>query len=79
MDNVQKRIEQKHLLNTLSFTEENFELLKEQVIDSIYPESISEKLEKQMHRNAQELQMKEARAMAEQYKFAMPKKKIEKS
>tara|TARA_R110002012_G_scaffold249389_3_gene426947 strand:+ start:460 stop:669 length:210 start_codon:yes stop_codon:yes gene_type:complete len=57
MDNIQKRIELKHLLKNLPFTKENFELLKEELIDSIYPKSISEQVEDAMSgidRNFQE-------------------------
>ena len=57
MDIEHKRIELKQLLKTLPFTEENFELLKEQLIDSIYPKSISEQVEDKMSgidRNFQE-------------------------
>lgn len=49
----QKRIELKHLLNNLPFTKENFELLKEQLIDSIYPKSLAEEIEDLMEDNVQ--------------------------
>ncbi len=39
------RIELKHLFKNLPFTKENFELLKEELIKSTFPKSISEKLE----------------------------------
>ena len=49
----QKRIELKHLLKDLSFTKENFELLKEQLIDAIYPKSLAEEIEELMEESAQ--------------------------
>lgn len=39
------RIEFKHIVNNLEFTKENFDLLKEELIKSTFPKSISEKLE----------------------------------
>ena len=51
------QIEVKHLINNLAFTKENFELLKEELIKSTFPKSISEKLEDTMSsidRNFQE-------------------------
>ncbi len=39
------RVEFKHILNSLEFSKENFELLKEELIKSTFPKSISEKLE----------------------------------
>ena len=48
MDLEQKRIELKVHLNNLSFTKENFELLKEELVKSIYPKSISEQVEDAM-------------------------------
>ncbi len=51
------RIEFKHIVNNLEFTKENFELLKEELIKSTFPKSISEKLEDTMSgidRNFQE-------------------------
>ena len=38
------RIEFKHIVN-LEFTKENFDLLKDELIKSTFPKSISEKLE----------------------------------
>ncbi len=35
----------KHIVNNLEFTKENFDLLKEELIKSTFPKSISEKLE----------------------------------
>jgi hypothetical protein len=51
------QIEVKHLINNLAFTKENFEMLKEELIKSTFPKSISEKLEDTMSsidRNFQE-------------------------
>jgi hypothetical protein len=51
------RIEFKDMINKLSFTKENFEMLKEELIKSTFPKSISEKLEDTMSgidRNFQE-------------------------
>jgi len=51
------QIELKHLINNLAFTKENFEMLKEELIKSTFPKSISEKLEDTMSsidRNFQE-------------------------
>lgn len=51
------RIEFKHILNDLEFTKENFDLLKEALVKSTFPKSISEKLEDKMSgidRNFQE-------------------------
>lgn len=45
------------MINKLSFTKENFEMLKEELIKSTFPKSISEKLEDTMSgidRNFQE-------------------------
>ena len=57
MDIEHKRIALKACLKTLPFTKENFEFLKEELIKSIYPKSISEQVEDKMSgidRNFQE-------------------------
>ena len=49
--------EMKHIIRNLPFTRENFEQLKEELIKSIYPKSISEQVEDKMSgidRNFQE-------------------------
>ena len=48
MDIEHKRIALKACLKTLPFTKENFEFLKEELIKSIYPKSISEQVEDKM-------------------------------
>ena len=51
------QIEVKHLINNLAFTKENFEMLKEELIKSTFPKTISEKLQGTMSsidRNFQE-------------------------
>ena len=49
----QKRIKLKQVLDTLPFTKENFELLKEELIEFAYPKSLAEEIEELMEENAQ--------------------------
>ena len=44
-------------INMLPFNEENFEFLKKELIDSIFPKSLSEELEELMHKSAHEYKM----------------------
>ena len=49
----QKRIKLKQVLDTLPFTKENFELLKEELIEFASPKSLAEEIEELMEENAQ--------------------------
>lgn len=63
--------EMKYIIRNLPFTRENFEQLKEELIKSIYPKSISEQVEDRMSgidRNFKEQELEEDfNAMSDYY------------
>ena len=57
-------------INMLPFNEENFEFLKKELIDSIFPKSIAEQVEDKMSgidRNFKEQELDEDNAMSDYY------------